>query len=79
MLIPLAATWTMYNNGGYPAFNSTPSYTANQSSFEIDTGTDFTPNLNFLIGLGAVDGNGRMKPAATVGILICGQNKAWMR
>ena len=57
----------MYNNGGSPAFKDTPDYTAQPGAYQIDTGTDFAPGQqNFVIGLGGVDGNGRMKPLATV-------------
>lgn len=56
----------MYNNGGNPAFTADTIYTADPGCYEIDTGTDFTPNLNFLIGLGGTDNFGRMKPLATV-------------
>jgi hypothetical protein len=56
----------MYENSGSPAFRANTTYTANPSAYEIDTGTDFTSNMNFLIGLGGTDDAGRMKSLATV-------------
>jgi hypothetical protein len=54
------------NSNGTPVFTPDTAYTAALSSYEIDTETDFTSNMNFLIGMGATDSFGRMKPVATV-------------
>jgi hypothetical protein len=54
----------MYNNGGTPAFEDTPTLESHAGTYAIKGGTDFTPPQNFLIGL--VDHNGHMKPAACV-------------
>ena len=56
----------MYNNGGSPAFDQVQTFEAPASAFQIRTGTDFLADQHFLLGLGTVDQNGRMKPAATV-------------
>lgn len=58
----------MYNNAGNPAFYDEAEMTAKAGAFRIDTGSDFLPSQNFLIGLGSIDGNGRMKPVATVSV-----------
>lgn len=60
----------MINNGGAPAFTPAVNFTANTGSYEIDTGTDFNPEMNYLIGLGGVDGDGRMKALATVSHIL---------
>ena len=56
----------MYDNGGSPAFKPDPEFGSSPGAYAIKSGSDFTPSANFLVGLGAVDQNGRMKPAATV-------------
>jgi hypothetical protein len=56
----------MYDNKGTPAFKPNVTYTANPGAYEIDTGTDFTSNMNYTIGLGGSDDVGRMRPLASV-------------
>jgi hypothetical protein len=60
----------MYNNDGSPAFAKDSESTSDAGAFAIQTDTDFTLDQNFLIGLGSVDGNGRMKPVATVRVSL---------
>ncbi len=56
----------MYNNSGDPAFYEDEEYNAPAGKYQIVTQGDFEAKQNFIIGLGAIDNNGRMKPAATV-------------
>lgn len=59
----------MYNVDGFPAFRD-DNYTAPIGAYEIETGSDFTPNLKWVAGYGVSDGSGQPKPAATVSLLI---------
>ncbi|MCJ1310014.1 hypothetical protein MMC25_003675 [Agyrium rufum] len=58
-------TLTMYNNAGSSAFRDNTSSTAEPSCYEIDTGSDFNPDLSFLMGMAAPDDNARMVPVAS--------------
>ncbi|KAI9727120.1 MAG: hypothetical protein M1828_007321 [Chrysothrix sp. TS-e1954] len=58
------STFTMYNNGGDPAFKDLEKATADDSCYEIESSSDFTANLNFLMGMSAPDDNGRIVPVA---------------
>ncbi|KAJ6119137.1 hypothetical protein N7523_003417 [Penicillium sp. IBT 18751x] len=60
------STFTMYNNSGSPAFRPEVDLTAPAGAYTIETGTDFTPNLNFLLGMGGSDDAGRMKALASI-------------
>jgi len=60
------STFAMYNNDGSPAFKPAVTYTSNPGAYEIDTDTDFTPNLNFVIGMAGTDDAGRMRPLASI-------------
>ena len=61
----------MRNVAGNPAFDSNVAYTSAAGCFEVDTGTDFTPNMGWVVGLGGSDDAGRMKPLATVSAHRC--------
>jgi len=57
----------MLNDGsGTPYFPDQELFTSKSGCFEIDTSSDFNAGDNFLIGMGAIDSDGRMVPAATV-------------
>lgn len=56
----------MYNNNGSPAFRPKLAYTADAGAYEIDTDTDFTSNMNFVIGMAGSDDAGRMRALASV-------------
>jgi len=60
------STFSMYNNDGSPAFKPAATYTSNPGAYEIDTDTDFTPNLNFVIGMAGPDDAGRIRPLASI-------------
>ena len=57
----------MYNNGGSPAFELATEDTAGEGAFQIDSNSDFKTVDNFLVGMAAPDGHGRMLPVASVG------------
>jgi len=59
------STFPLVNYQGTPTFG-TEGATASPSCFEIDTGTDFSGNNNFVIGLGAADDNNIVVPAAVI-------------
>jgi hypothetical protein len=60
-------TRNMSNDGaGTPYFLDQELFTSKSGCFEIDTISDFNAADNFLIGMGAIDSEGRMVPAATV-------------
>lgn len=73
----------MYNNSGGAAFEPQQTLTSNAGAFEIDSGTDFTPEQNFVIGLASLDDAGRMRPLAIVClsaikyIFVCIFNNKW--
>jgi hypothetical protein len=56
----------MYNNNGSPAFRPKVTYTAGAGAYEIDTDTDFTSNMNFVVGMAGSDDAGRMRALASV-------------
>src|SRR5436190_16078063 len=72
------ATFAMYNNAGAPAFKPNVTYTANPGAYEVDTDTDFTSNMNFLVGLGGTDDSGRMKSLASVIIIAVFPFLTWI-
>ena len=56
----------MYNLDQQPAFRDNEGATAGPSCFEIDSSDDFVAEYNFLMGMAAVDMEGRMVPIASV-------------
>lgn len=65
-MLTCAATLIIVNKAGQPAFTSETVLTANPGSFAIETGNDFNSDSKFVIGYGAADDEGRLKPLATV-------------
>lgn len=55
----------MYNNKGSPAFYNKEDHSADPGCYAIESGVDFYPENNFLMGMAAPDGNGRMVPVAS--------------
>lgn len=65
------ATFSMYNNNGSPAFRPKIAYTSSAGAYEIDTDTDFTSNMDFVVGMAGSDDAGRMRALASVRHLLC--------
>lgn len=60
----------MYNLDSQPAFSTSETRTADAGCYEIDSQSDFTPDLNFLMGMASVDNLRRMVPIASVGLTM---------
>lgn len=60
----------MYNLDSQPAFRTKEDAIADPGCYEIVSGDDFSPNLNFLMGMAAPDFEGRMVAVASVGLTV---------